>query len=405
VNAGLASGVFVFEISTVMPTVRVFDHPITRFPRVAELGFTIAATVPSASQIADFVKQTATELGFDLAGVASASDFGEFDYFPQWIAEGRHGEMRYMESRNEQGELKRASLTNAAPWARSAVVCAMNYNTAQPYSTGHSDPRTGWISRFAWGQRDYHDVLLPRLRQIESRLRQFAGEIQTWCYVDTGPVVERILAKYAGIGWIGKNSCIINQKLGSWLFLGVILTSIDLQPDLPAPDRCGTCTRCLEACPTNAFIGPHRLDASRCISYLTIEKRGTIPEDLREGMGRHVFGCDICQDVCPWNNPKNHPAPTSSEPDFQPRKLLVNPSIEWLAAISDDDFQSTFRGSPIKRAKRSGIRRNAVVAMGNSGNPDFIPVLRHIAQTDHDEVVREHANWALEKLESLSTEY
>ncbi len=355
--------------------------------------------MPSASQLAKFVKEVAPELGFDLAGAAPVENFPELTYFPQWIAESRHGEMRYMDSRDEKGELKRASLKAAAPWAKSVVVCATNYNTDQPYSTDVPDDKCGgWISRYAWGQRDYHDVILPRLRELEGRLRAFAGEIQTWAYVDTGPVIERVFANHAGLGWAGKNTCIIDQKLGSWLFLGVILTSIEIQPDIPPPDRCGTCTRCLDACPTNAFISPHQLDASRCISYLTIEKRGSIPEDLRDGIGRHVFGCDICQDVCPWNH--KTPITFTTEPDFRPRSLLVNPPLEWLATITEEDFQSTFRGSPVKRAKRSGIRRNAVIAMGNIGNRDFIPLLRSIAENDADHVVAEHARWALTKIAS-----
>jgi epoxyqueuosine reductase len=364
--------------------------------------------MPSASQLAQFIKESAAEAGFDLAGVAPVADFPELDYFPEWVAEQRHGEMHYLEFRDEHGELKRASLKNAAPWAKSVVVCALNYNTAQPYSTeSPNDQHTGWISRYAWGQRDYHDIMLPRLRELEGRLRHFAGDIKTWSYVDTGPVIERVFANRAGIGWTGKNTCIINQKLGSWLFLGVILTSIEIQPDLPPPDRCGSCMRCIEACPTDAFIAPHKLDASRCISYLTIEKRGAIPEDLREGIGRNVFGCDICQDVCPWNNRNAQQeselcgdVPRPSERDFRPRALLVNPSLEWLATISEDDFQSTFRGSPIKRAKRSGLRRNAVIAMGNSGNPEFVPVLRQIAENDADEVLAEHARWSVERLQN-----
>jgi epoxyqueuosine reductase len=212
--------------------------------------------------------------------------------------------------------------------------------------------------------------------------------------VDTGPIVERVLAKYAGIGWVGKNTCIINQELGSWLFLGVVLTSLELTPDLPAPDRCGTCTRCLDACPTDAFIDAYKLDASRCISYLTIEKRDALPESLRGEMGRHVFGCDICQDVCPWNRK----APVASTPEFQPRMKLVNPELEWLATISEEDFRETFRGSPIKRAKRGGIRRNAVVGMGNSGQRAFLPLLRRLEE-DEDAVVAEHAAWARRKLE------
>ncbi len=365
--------------------------------------------MPSAAQLAKFIKEAAAASGFDLAGVSPVADFPELDYFPQWIAERRHGEMHYLEARDEQGNLKRSSLKHAAPWAKSVVVCAMNYNTAQPYSTeSPQNELTGWISRYAWGQRDYHDVILPRLRELEGRLRRFAGDIQTWSYVDTGPIVERVYAAHSGIGWTGKNTCIINQKLGSWLFLGVILTSIEIQPDLPPPDRCGSCTRCIEACPTDAFIAPQKLDASRCISYLTIEKRGAIPEDLREGIGRHVFGCDICQDVCPWNRPQKDKGAgpfqqgsfnNTVNRDFRPRALLVNPSLEWLATISEDDFQSSFRGSPIKRAKRSGLRRNAVIAMGNSGNPGFAPVLRQIADHDPDEVVADHARWSLAKLQ------
>lgn len=364
--------------------------------------------MPTLSQLAAIAKQAAVEAGFDLAGVAPVEDCPELRYFPEWIAEGRHGEMGYLESRNEEGRLKRASLKNAAPWARSVIVCAMNYNTAQPYSTelGFGDDlptndRRGWISRYAWAQRDYHDVILPRLRLIEAQLKQAAGDIQTWCYVDTGPVVERVMAKYAGIGWIGKNACIINQQLGSWLFLGVILTSLELQPDLPAPDRCGTCTRCLDACPTDAFLAAHKLDASRCISYLTIEKRGALPEELREGMGQHVFGCDICQDVCPWNNRSRHNAPVTRIAEFQPRERLVAPDLEWLATISEEEFREAFRGSPIKRAKRSGVRRNAVVAMGNSGNVDFAPTLRKIADEDEDCAVREHAAWAVRHLQRV----
>lgn len=223
-----------------------------------------------------------------------------------------------------------------------------------------------------------------------------AGEtpaLQTRCYVDTGPLVERVYAKYAGVGWIGKNTCILNQKLGSWLFLGVILTSLELQSDLPAPDRCGSCTRCIEACPTDALIAPYQLDSNKCISYLTIEKRGAIPENMREGMGRHVFGCDICQDVCPWNRK----APATSAPEFQARDELVNPALEWLAQMNAEEFRKQFRASPIRRAKRSGLRRNAVIAMGNTGNGKFLPSLEKLA-ADDDAVVAESARWAMGRL-------
>jgi epoxyqueuosine reductase len=305
--------------------------------------------------------------------------------------------MKYMESRDHQGALKRASLSRVAPWARSVVVCAINYNTDHPYSAQVHESDRGWISRYAWSREDYHDAVLRRLQQVEGKIHEAASGFQpalvTRSYVDTGPIVERVFAKYAGVGWIGKNTCIINQKIGSWLFLGVILTSLELQPDLPAPDRCGTCTRCIEACPTDALLAPYQLDSNRCISYLTIEKRGSIPEDMRGGMGRHVFGCDICQDVCPWNRK----APTSTVPEFQPRPGLVNPALEWLAEMSVDEFRETFQGSPIRRTKRSGLRRNAAIAMGNSGDRDLLPILEKLA-ADEDVVVAESARWAINRV-------
>jgi epoxyqueuosine reductase len=350
------------------------------------------------SSISDAVKQAAREVGFDLAGIAGVGEYQELAKFPEWIEEGRAGEMQYLEARNEAGDLKRASLQNAAPWAKSVVVVALNYNSDQPYSTDIQDSTHGWISRYAWSERDYHDVILPKLRLLESRIAEFAKEsgqdFRSRSYVDTGPVVERVYAKYAGIGWIGKNTCIINQGIGSWLFLGVILTSLALTPDLPAPDRCGTCTRCLDACPTNAFPAPYEIDPTRCIAYLTIEKKGSIAEDLREGMGRHIFGCDICQDVCPWNSK----APTGTEPGLAPRTEFVNPALDWLASLDADGFREAFRKSPIKRAKLNGVRRNVVTAMGNSGRLEFAPTLRKLAEDD-DGAVAEHARWALRQLE------
>src|SRR5580704_11505747 len=345
------------------------------------------------------VTQAATEAGFDLVGVAPVDDVPELAYFPRWIAEGHGGEMKYLEARDEQGRLKRASLAYAAPWARSVVVCVINYNTAQPLSTQEPEKARGWISRYAWGEQDYHESVMPRLRRVEAALRAAAGadDLITRCYVDTGPIVERVAAKYAGIGWIGKNTCLINQKVGSWFFLGVILTSLDLEPDLAAPDRCGSCTRCIEACPTDALIAPYQLDSNKCIAYLTIEKRGALPQDdeLRSGMGRHVFGCDICQDVCPWNRK----APATDAADFQPRQGLVNPALDWLAEMGAEEFQRTFRGSPVRRTKRAGLRRNAVIAMGNSGDRKFLPLLDKLA-ADEDEVVAESAAWAIRKLNS-----
>jgi epoxyqueuosine reductase len=368
------------------------------------------------SELEAMTKRAATDAGFDLAGIAPASDAQELKHFPEWIAAGHAGEMKYLESRDEQGELKRASLARVAPWAQSVIVCAINYNTAHPYSTQVHDSSRGWISRYAWSREDYHDAALSRLKQVETALHEALlpqaslpqpsasldspaeerATLTTRSYVDTGPIVERVFAKYAGVGWIGKNTCIINQKKGSWLFLGVILTSLELEADLPAPDRCGTCTRCIDACPTGAFVAPHQLDSNKCIAYLTIEKRGSIPEDLRVGIGHHVFGCDICQDVCPWNRK----APASTAHEFQARPGLVNPALAWLAEMTPEEFNKTFRGSPIKRTKRSGLRRNVAIAMGNSRNRDFLPFLDQLAD-DEDPTVAESANWARKRLSGL----
>ena len=355
--------------------------------------------MPATTQISDFIKHSALAAGFNLAGVSSVHEFPELARFPEWVAAAHAGEMKYLESRDEAGNLRRASLKSAFPWARSVIVCAVNYNTAHPYSTSMSNPAHGWISRYAWSREDYHESVLRRLREVETRFKEFCtadsndGQIETRAYVDTGPIVERVYAKYAGVGWLGKNTCVINQKIGSWLFLGVIVTSLELSPDLPVPDRCGTCTRCIDACPTDAIVAPYQLDSNKCISYLTIEKRGLIPEELREGMGHHVFGCDICQDVCPWNGK----APATDNPEFQPREALVNPALAWLAEISVEDFREKFRGSPVKRAKRYGLRRNALIAIGNSKDTTLVPVLDR-ADEDPDPFIREAARWARRRL-------
>ncbi len=356
--------------------------------------------VPAATTLSEQITRAARAAGFDLSGVAPVGRFPELDYFPAWIASGHAGEMRYLETRGESGELKRAALAEVAPWARSVIVCALNYNadrakSTDPIADGRPSASHAWISRYAWTEEDYHDSVLRRLRTVEAKLREQSPDAETRCYVDTGPLVERVWARYAGVGWQGKNTCIINQRLGSWIFLGVILTSLELEADLPAPDRCGTCTRCIDACPTHAFIAPYQLDATRCISYLTIEKRGDIAEGLRQGIGRNVFGCDICQDVCPWNRR----APVSGAPEFTPRENLVNPALAWLAAMDEDEFRQTFRRSPVKRAKYNGLRRNVAIAMGNSGDPRFLPVLEKLA-ADVDGIVAEHARWALERIRS-----
>jgi epoxyqueuosine reductase len=358
--------------------------------------------VPSHLHLSNEIKRLALEAGFDLAGVAGVSNTPEQGFFPGWIAAGHAGDMKYLEACNDARELKRASLANAAPWARSVVVCALNYNADQPYSTHAGTTSQGWISRYAWTQRDYHDVILAKLRQLESSFIVSCETARvvpprTWCYVDTGPIIERIFAKYAGIGWIGKNTCILNEKLGSWLFLGIMLTSLELGPDIPPADRCGSCTRCLDACPTSAFPTPYQLDATKCISYLTIEKREAIPEELRAGIGRQVFGCDICQDVCPWNR---H-APVTLAPELTPRPQLVNPDLEELAHLSLNDFREMFRGSPIKRAKHAGLLSNVAIAMGNSGEVRFLAVLEDLSRHP-DARVAEHADWAVRRIRARS---
>jgi epoxyqueuosine reductase len=376
----------------------------------------------SAAQFVEQIKQHALAAGFDLCGVTavSPSQFGELRHFPQWIEEGRAGEMAYLAARNDEGKLKRAALENVAPWAKSVIVCGLNYNADEVRSLDPHPPSAGWISRYAWfgsppgaggsgaGGVDYHDAVLRRLRQVEAGIKQAEGDtlrtqdLRTWSYVDTGPLVERVYAKYAGLGWMAKNTCIINEAAGSYFFLGVILTSFEFPAEMalpaPAADRCGSCTRCIDACPTQA-ITPYQLDASRCISYLTIEKRGAIAEEFRAPMGRHVFGCDICQEVCPWNGAESaaRSAAVTRAPEFTPRRDLVNPALDWLAEMSREDFNRVFKDSPVKRAKYAGVRRNVAIAMGNSGEERFRPHLERIAN-DEDPVIAEHARWSLRRL-------
>jgi epoxyqueuosine reductase len=363
----------------------------------------VTFTASLRHDLAAAVKRAAEQAGFELSGIAPVAPFPELDHLASWIDSGRGGEMKYLEARDASGTLKRSSVQTFAPWARSVIVCAINYNTREPRSIDVSDRDRGWISRYAWGREDYHRSVLRRLQQVEKALQEAHAHFQASgsgphelilrSYVDTGPIVERVYAKYAGVGWIGKNTCILNQKSGSWLFLGVILTSLELEPDIPAPDRCGTCTRCITACPTDALTAPYQMDATRCISYLTIEKRGDIPEDLRPGIGRHVFGCDICQDVCPWNRK----APATAVPEFQARPGLVNPALHWLAEMREEEFQESFRGSAVRRTKLTGMRRNAVVAMGNSRDPRYRNTLEALC-LDSDIHVAEHARWALSQL-------
>jgi epoxyqueuosine reductase len=350
-------------------------------------------------------------LGFDLCGVAPAAEFPELAHMEEWLARGHAGEMRYLH------DSRRHSPSSVVEGARSLIVCALNYNTSLPRSTeapetvaSRTGPR-GWIARYAWGD-DYHIVLGEKLDALVETLRKEIPEpFEARAYVDTGPVVERVAAKYAGLGWLAKNTCLIHEELGSWLFLGVIVTTLDLATSLgpaevPAADQCGNCRLCIEACPTGAIVEPYVLDARRCISYLTIELRGAIPAEFREPTGRHVFGCDICQDVCPWN----HRAPVTTQANFEPRRFaehsLFSPELEWLISLTEEEFRKVFRGSPVKRTKWRGLVRNACVALGNSGVRPGEPrcdeirgQLRRLAAAD-DAIIAEHAQWALNRLGS-----
>ncbi len=354
------------------------------------------------------IRAAAIQAGFGLAGVAPAHAAESPEgaqtaaRFTKWIEEGRAGEMEYLKRRTEAGELLRTSAQTAIPWARSILVCALNYASDTPNSTDPAPARTGWIARYAQsGDReghplDYHDDMLRRLRQVEAILLAESQEAQTRCYVDTGPLLERDFAARAGIGWTGKNTCVLNQELGSWLLLGVIVTSLPVPVDVEAilaPDRCGSCTRCIDACPTDALIAPRQMDATLCIAYLTIEKKGSIPDKLRPLIGRQIFGCDICQDVCPWNR-KLQPA---THPDFLPRLALTNPALSWLAQMDQSQFRTWFKGSPLERTKRHRLHRNVAIAMGNSADSSFIPQLDLWSHSE-DPVLAESAQWALARL-------
>jgi epoxyqueuosine reductase len=272
------------------------------------------------------------------------------------------------------------------------VICVgLQYDTPHPYST-EAPPERGWLSRYAWGD-DYHDVMKTMLDQVVGHLRDAAGPFEARTYADTGPVVERAWAAAAGLGAWGKNTCLLHPEHGSWFFLGEIVTDLELTPDGLRVDMCGSCTACLEACPTGALPAPYVLDARRCISYLTIELKGPIPEPRREGVGRHVFGCDICQDVCPWNRKRRR----RGGAPFEPRPGALAPDLADLAALDDGAFRERFGRSPVKRAKRRGLLRNVAVALGNTGDPGHRPILDRLAR-DEDPIVREHAEWALGRM-------
>ena len=388
-----------------------------------------------------WVCEQARAIGFDLYGVVAIATapsslegapqssfdetFKELAHLPEWLARGYAGEMDYLR------DPRRSDPRLVLDGAQSLIVVALNYNSPLPYSTElpvtHADesPR-GWISRYAWGD-DYHQVLHEKLDALVAAMRaQFPQTFEARSYIDTGPIIERIAAKYAGLGWLAKNTCLINEEMGSWLFLGVIVTTLELAPsipfgELPPPDLCGNCRLCLDACPTQAFPAPYVLDASKCISYLTIELRGAIPAELRPAMGRAVIGCDICQDVCPWN----HKSAVTRLAAFQPRPLvstsensngheknrdsLFAPQLEKLVSLTQKEFSELFRDSAVKRAKWRGVVRNACIALGNSNvaqdsdaHQRIVGLLEHLAD-GVDPLIAEHARWALARLNNLSS--
>ena len=363
-----------------------------------------------------WLEAQAVACGFTLAGVATVEGVTEREMedarrFEAWVEAGCAGEMEYLKRRDETGQLLRSAVRVALPWARSVVVCALNYRQEGPLSLEAADAGAGWIGRYAWSGReragrdeearteleatDYHHVLLSRLRLLEAEI-QSVMPCESRCYVDTGPMVERAVAARAGAGWIGKNTTLLNQGVGSWTLLASIITSLPVGETgavMEAADRCGSCTRCLEACPTGALIAPRQMDARRCIAYLTIEFKGAVDEELREGMGRQVFGCDICQDVCPWNRR----SPVVRDSAMLPRKELINPDLEWLATMTPAEFRRVFRGSPLERTGHKRLRRSVAIAMGNSGEERFRGRLEMWAR-EGEPVLAEMARWSLGRL-------
>ena len=368
--------------------------------------------------------------GFDLVGIAPVEPPPHGEAFADWLEHGRHGEMAYLPRTAEH----RLHPEQVVPWARSVVCVGLNYNTphqrtssfsprllkkaqmqggvrgeARGVLTGTSQrrasaptqqmglfqqPARGWISRYAWGD-DYHDAMQARLEQLLASVREEVGpEVQGQAFVDTGPVMDRGAAARAGLGWFGKNTNLLSPRLGSFFVLGELFLSLALEPDQPMADRCGQCRACLDACPTQAFVEPYVLDARRCISYLTIELKGAIPRALRTPVGTHVFGCDICQDVCPYNV-RYRP---TADPAFQPRPGLFEPELIPLLRLTDAEFKAKFRGSPILRAKRRGFLRNVCVALGNLGRAEAVPALAEALARDPEPLVRAHAAWALGRI-------
>jgi epoxyqueuosine reductase len=335
----------------------------------------------NTAEIKERLAAFARDLGFDSCRVAACIPPPHADAFRDWLGQGTAGDMHYL----ERGEEKRCDPQLVLPGARSVVVLALNYFHDPEVRIPGTEKR-GRIARYAWGE-DYHDLIEPRLKKIEALLHGFGGKQK--CYVDTGPILERDFGAEAGIGWHGKSTMLLNEHLGTWFFLAEVLTTLDLPADPPARDRCGTCTRCITACPTGAITAPQQLDARRCISYLTIEHKGSIPLELRPLIGDRIYGCDDCLDACPWNRF----AQISREAAFAPRPSVQMPLRDYLN-LNDAEFRLLFRGSPIKRIKRRGFLRNVCVALGNIGDETDLAALVHAAG-DPEPLIAEHAQWAI----------
>jgi epoxyqueuosine reductase len=361
------------------------------------------------------IRSQGAALGFDLVGISPVQTPAHADAFAEWLRRAYHGEMAYLARTAET----RLHPERFLPWARAVVSVALNYNTLrtreatrtsrEPRVTSHSIPGNreaaagsgrGWISRYAWGA-DYHDVMEEKLERLLAFVRaETAQDVQGRVFVDAGPVLDREVGARAGIGWLGKNTNLLSMRIGSFFVLGELFLELDLEWDRPVRDRCGHCRLCLDACPTNAFVGPYVLDARKCISYLTIELKGPIPRALRPQMGAHIFGCDICQDVCPYNTKGR----VTGEPAFQPGPGLYAPELIPLLRLTDAEFKARFRGSPILRAKRRGFLRNVCVALGNLGFDDAVPALAQALVGDPDALVRAHAAWALGRIGGTQAE-
>ena len=333
--------------------------------------------------LAGRIREEALRLGFDAVGFARAEEHPHRERLLEWIRAGRHGTMRWM----ARGPERRADPRKVLPEARTVISLAMSYYGGEPPP---ESPLRGRIARYAWG-RDYHKRIRKRVLSLGFAVRNFAPEVRFLAYVDTGPFLDRAWAERSGIGWIGKNTNLIRPEFGSYCFLGALLTDLDLAPTPPARNRCGTCARCIAACPTGAIVAPYQLDASRCISYLTIEHRGAIPMELRPGIGTRIFGCDDCQEACPWNR---FATPTA-DPAFGPRMEQQTPRLLPLLAIDDEGFAKRYAGTALRRADRSRFVRNVAVALGNLGDARAVPALRRALREDADPVVRGHAAWAL----------